>query len=107
MVDLSPSLCEVARKRFERLGWDFVHVLCADAETFQVGVKADLITMSYSLSMIPNYFKVIDRAESLLSPKGIIGVADFYVSQSVDTPGIDTGDPRHVNWISRHFWKIW
>ena len=81
LVDLSPSLCEVARKRFDRLGWNNVTVVCQDARAFRLGNedprqtdegalvrtwddaydsrptartgKADLITMSYSLSMIP------------------------------------------------------
>lgn len=56
LVDLSPSLCEVARQRFARLGWKNVSVFCQDAREFRVpgqDAKADLITMSYSLSMIP------------------------------------------------------
>lgn len=66
LVDLSPSLCDVARQRFQRLGWKNVTVICQDARSFrlperQVGPKStdatsdqvDLITMSYSLSMIP------------------------------------------------------
>lgn len=67
LVDLSPSLCDVARQRFERLGWKNVTVLCQDARSFQLpersvdprsnnaatSDRADLITMSYSLSMIP------------------------------------------------------
>ena len=78
LVDFSPSLCEVARKRFKRLGWKNVKVVCQDARTFRledhesdtpsVAVPrsptsyysrdsgtvggADLITLSYSLSMI-------------------------------------------------------
>jgi betaine lipid synthase len=79
LVDFSPSLCEVARKRFARLGWDNVKVVCQDARLFRledhedmtgktVGLArspsgyfpnqqptvggADLITLSYSLSMI-------------------------------------------------------
>lgn len=79
LVDFSPSLCEVARKRFARLGWNNVKVICEDARKFKLedyendlqGPRtpvrtpssyfsekrpehggADLITMSYSLSMI-------------------------------------------------------
>ena len=79
LVDFSPSLCEVARKRFTRLGWKNIKVVCQDARTFRledhgdaagaVGFArsptpsyfadnsasvggADLITLSYSLSMI-------------------------------------------------------
>ena len=67
LVDLSTSLCKVARARFERLGWKNVSVVCEDARTFSLpregtfGVEgltetrytADLVTFSYSLSMIP------------------------------------------------------
>ncbi len=80
LVDFSPSLCEVARKRFQRLGWNNVTVVCEDARKFRLedyesGMPvvqnplrspmlsyfkqqrpehggADLVTMSYSLSMI-------------------------------------------------------
>ena len=77
LVDFSPSLCEVARKRFARLGWDNVHVICQDARKFRLedyedtvqtptststegyfaferpgSGSAHVITMSYSLSMI-------------------------------------------------------
>lgn len=79
LVDFSPSLCEVARKRFARLGWTNVKVICQDARKFRLedhetalqGARtpitpdlsyfsqkrpehggADLITMSYSLSMM-------------------------------------------------------
>lgn len=80
LVDFSPSLCKVARKRFERLGWSNVTVVCDDARNFRLEDYeddvpslatpgrspslgyfsqkpaehggADLITMSYSLSMI-------------------------------------------------------
>ena len=80
LVDFSPSLCEVARLRFERLGWSNVTVVCEDArkfrlEDYEMDIAptrsplrspalsyfarqrpehggADLLTMSYSLSMI-------------------------------------------------------
>lgn len=59
LVDLSPSLCEVARERFEKLGWENVKVICTDAKAFRLKnsgedeIKVDWISMSYSLSMIP------------------------------------------------------
>lgn len=80
LVDFSPSLCDVARKRFARLGWKNVKVVCQDARSFRLEDHqgdayesggytrpqtasyyanrtsnfggADLITLSYSLSMI-------------------------------------------------------
>ena len=111
LVDFSPSLCEVARKRFTRLRWSNVHVVCQDAKFFNTGKnKADLITMSYSLSMLPNFHVCIDHLASLLDPKGIIGVVDFYVQSSVETSDrnyIGGSLQRHVNWIGRSFWRAW
>ena len=36
LVDFSPSLCEVAKKRFARLGWNNVTVVCTDAREFRL-----------------------------------------------------------------------
>lgn len=73
LVDLSPSLCNVARQRFERLGWKNVTVICQDARSFRLPERhvdprspggtatdrVDLITMSYSLSMIPGMHRSV------------------------------------------------
>lgn len=137
LVDLSTSLCEVARKRFERLGWKNVHVVCEDARTFRLSdyeassddskatfsigkpaydedprdsVGADLLTMSYSLSMIPEFHSAIDSITNLLAPNGIVGVVDFYVQNQVEFQGrnyIGGAIDRHCMWISRVFWRTW
>ncbi|KAK4867749.1 hypothetical protein LT330_006698 [Penicillium expansum] len=123
LVDLSPSLCEVARKRFERLGWKNVTVLCQDARSFNLPEKdfdpratnaasdgVDLITMSYSLSMIPDYYSVVDSLTSRLKSTGMLGVCDFYVQSIVDVSCRNyTGGAfnRHVNWLGRVFWRAW
>ncbi|KAK0747930.1 hypothetical protein B0T21DRAFT_406491 [Apiosordaria backusii] len=138
LVDLSPSLCAVAEKRFSRLGWTNVKIICQDARKFRLedyenglsgpgspGLStppsyfsqkrpehggADLITMSYSLSMIPDYYSVIDSLTSLLSPDGLMGVVDFYAQSKVDfTYRNWTGGliGRHVNYLSRTFWRAW
>ena len=111
LVDLSPSLCAVARQRFARLGWDNVRVVCEDARLFQLeGEKAELITMSYSLSMMPNFHVFVDAAAGLLDAKGIVGVVDFYVQSDVETMGrnyLGGCIQRHVGWIGRTFWRAW
>lgn len=137
LVDLSSSLCEVARERFERLGWKNVHVICEDARTFRLAdyeagveedkrdfsigrsayeedardsVGADLLTMSYSLSMIPEFHPAIDSVANLLAPNGIVGVVDFYVQNKIEFAGRNyTGGSidRHCMWISRVFWRTW
>jgi betaine lipid synthase len=137
LVDLSKSLCDVARERFRRLGWNNVYVICQDARTFRLSdyeagvdesqrefsigksaydedahdsVGADLLTMSYSLSMIPEFHPAIDSMANLLAPNGIMGVVDFYVQNQIEfqtrnyTGGIID---RHCMWISRVFWRTW
>ena len=108
LIDLSPSLCKVAESRIERLGLGhIVHVVCADATKFEIKDiqgRVDLATMSYSLSMIPSYFAAVDKAESLLSDVGIIGVVDFYVMADYDRT---SHDGKHVSWLPRQFWKMW
>ena len=50
LIDLSPSLCEVANERIRQHGWGNVTVLCQDARSIAcTAASADLITMSYSL----------------------------------------------------------
>jgi betaine lipid synthase len=132
LVDFSPSLCEVARARFERLGWKNVKVICQDARKFRLEdyednyerllmaekgydenqnqITADVITLSYALSMIPEFYPVVDALSSLLAPEGIIGVVDFYVQNQVDfrTKNYTGGAiNRHCTWLSRTFWRTW
>ncbi|KAK9452997.1 hypothetical protein V1511DRAFT_463368 [Dipodascopsis uninucleata] len=116
LVDLSPSLCKVARTRFEARGWKNVHVICADAAAFQLaeGItdsrNADIITLSYSLSMIPTFYAAIDRLERQMDDDGIIGVVDFYAQSTASLCGrTNLGGElfRHVNWFSRTFWRLW
>ncbi|KAI8912731.1 hypothetical protein EDD86DRAFT_202137 [Gorgonomyces haynaldii] len=108
LVDITPSLCEIARKRFKALGWNNVTVLCLDAAKFEIpkedGDDLDiaLITMSYSLTMIETFYPLIDRLTQVLSPSGIFGVSDFYVSSK------RSSDPtRQLPWFTRWFWAIW
>ena len=111
LVDYSPSLCAVAQERVNRHGWNNVTILCQDARTVQCHVgTADLITMSYSLSMIPDFYSVVDLLTSFLAPTGIIGIVDFYVQSIVDVSSrnyIGGTVNRHVNWLSRMFWRAW
>lgn len=103
VVDLCPSLLDVARKRIEARGWDNVEAVEADATTFTPPEgKADLVTFSYSLTMIPDWFAAIDHARALLKMGGLIGVVDFYVSRKHPEPGF----VKHP-WPTRAFWQLW
>lgn len=112
LIDLSTSLADIAKERFERLKWTNVKVLVADASTADLSKldgKVSLITMSYSLSMIPMYYTLLDRIDNLLCPKiGIVGVVDFYASRHDFISTRNWGSvSRQVGWFSRNFWRIW
>ncbi|KAI0699007.1 hypothetical protein BC835DRAFT_1268331, partial [Cytidiella melzeri] len=119
IIDLCEPLLDVARRRFAARGWKNVHVLCQDATFFSLpqweqGISArgavSLFTLSYSLSMIPSYFALLDRIDELLDPAGLLGVADFYTSSRASTPlelAIGNGYERRTGFFSRWFWQIW
>lgn len=128
LVDFSPSLCDVAKKRFERLGWTNVHVVCEDARKFRLedyepGMPsapnplrspmlsyfakprpehggADLITMSYSLSMIVSL--IISQYQLLLDDK--YSNVTVCVSSLTTTPWL-TVSPRFF--LPRALWAWW
>lgn len=103
VVDLSPSLLKICRRRAEQRGWTNVEAVEADATLYQPPEeKADVVTFSYSLTMIPDWFAAIDNAYRLLKPGGSIGVVDFYISRKYPPDGLK----RH-GWSTRTFWPIW
>jgi S-adenosylmethionine-diacylgycerolhomoserine-N-methlytransferase len=100
VVDFSPSMLKVARQRIDEHGWKNVEAVEADAITFRPPEgQADVVTFSYSLSMIPDWFAAIENAWSILKPGGIIGAIDFYVSRKHPSEGL----MRH-GFSGRHFW---
>ena len=101
-VDLATSLLKVAGQRFEKHGWNHVSPVEADATLFtpEEGF-ADVVTFSYSLTMIPDWFAAIDNALRILKPGGIIGVVDFYVSRKWAADGFK----RH-GWLRRSYMPV-
>jgi ubiquinone/menaquinone biosynthesis C-methylase UbiE len=74
VLDLCPSLVDVATKRVTSKGWsDFVTVVLGDACDFEcAGLPAagtvDVVTFSYALSMIPDWRQAIRNAYRMLKP---------------------------------------
>jgi len=101
VVDLSPSLLDVGRRRAAKRGWKNVEFVENDVTKFE-SPPADVVTFSYSLTMIPDWFAAIDQAKALLKPGGVIGVVDFYVARKFPAEG----RARH-GWTTRLFWPIW
>jgi S-adenosylmethionine-diacylgycerolhomoserine-N-methlytransferase len=103
VLDLSHSLLEVAKQRIAAQGWTNVETVEADATTFQPpGGPVDVVTFSYSLTMIPDWFAALENALAILKPGGTIGVVDFYVSRKYASDGL----ARH-GWLTRTFWPTW
>lgn len=103
IVDLCPSLLEIAKHRIVSNEWSNVETVEADVTQFtppEQGV--DIVTFSYSLTMIPDWFAAIDNAYRLLKPGGMIGVIDFYISRKYPVK-----EWSSHSWLSRHFWPAW
>lgn len=88
VVDVSLSLLEVAKARVKAAGLsDIVECIhCDFCDASQVASKlpkagtCDLVTFSYSLSMIPDKAGALKSAAMLLKSKGegVLGIADFF-----------------------------
>ena len=106
IVDLCGPLLEVARKRCEERGWHNVEVVEADATTWTPAEGAgavDVLTFSYSLTMIPDWWSALDHASRLLVPDaGLLGIADFYVARKHPPAEMATN-----TWLQRTFWPAW
>ncbi|WWC92743.1 uncharacterized protein L201_007702 [Kwoniella dendrophila CBS 6074] len=119
LIDLCEPLLEIARERIKAKGWKNVHVLCQDASNFvlpewesgELDPRGSLraITMSYSLSMIPPFYQLLDRCDQVLDPqRGLMGVVDFYTSRDGGNRerAIGTASKR-VSWFAKWFWECW
>ncbi len=103
VVDLCPSLLQVAAERVQQNAWSNVGTVLADVTTYEPDdAPVDVVTFSYSLTMIPNWFQAIDQAYRLLKPGGLIGVVDFYVSRKWPATGL-----KQHRWWQRVFWPTW
>ena len=102
VVDLSPSLLNVGRERVARQGWTNVSLLHEDATRVTLPEPADVVTFSYSLTMIPNWYLALENARKLLRPGGIIAVVDFYVARKHPAAGFK---PHAA--LTRWFWPAW
>lgn len=103
VVDLSPSLLDVARRRCRQHGWQNVALVQDDATRFLPPEgQVDVVTFSYSLTMIPDWFAAIEQAHRMLRPGGQLGVVDFYVSRKYP----EESRRRHGPW-TRGFWPLW
>jgi S-adenosylmethionine-diacylgycerolhomoserine-N-methlytransferase len=82
-IDVSTAMLTSAIKAISRAGLSSrISVAHADATRFDPGLlfgipQFDRIFISYSLSMIPQWYGVLDMAISLLAPNGELRIVDF------------------------------
>jgi len=100
VVDLCPSLLEIARQRYRHQ--PNVRIIEADATLYQPQQLVDRVYFSYALTMIPNWSQAINNAVRMLKPGGLLGVVDFYVSAD----HVNDGARQH-GYLTRRFWSGW
>lgn len=102
VVDLAESLLRVCQDRVKSKGWSQVQTVVADATTWTPPEPVDVVTFSYSLTMIPDWFAAIDNALRILKPDGTIGVVDFFVGRKYP----DENRAKH-GWFTRICVPAW
>ncbi|MEM6798418.1 MAG: class I SAM-dependent methyltransferase [Planctomycetota bacterium] len=103
LVDLSESLLAIADRRVEENGWTNTSTVHADVTQLDMpDASVDLVTFTYSLTMIPDWFAAVGEALRVLRPGGTIGVVDFYVARKYPAEGRN----KH-SYFTRSFWPLW
>lgn len=97
LIDLSPSLLKQAKNRVLKMNANKIHILQEDVCTFNTEQRFDLITFSFSLTMIPNWFSAIDNAVRLLKPGGFLAAVDFHIPKNATASRVS----------AQHFWPAW
>ncbi|MGB0135198.1 class I SAM-dependent methyltransferase [Dokdonella sp.] len=100
VVDLCEPMLAQARRR--AITYPQMHAVHGDATCWKPSQSADVVILSYALTMIPNWRAAIVNAVSMLKPGGMLGVVDFYVASEQPLPGCS-----HHSWFTRRFWPTW
>jgi S-adenosylmethionine-diacylgycerolhomoserine-N-methlytransferase len=99
VLDLCPALLEKAKERIEKENWRFAEAVCGDINDVpHLFGQADLVTFSYSLTMIPDWRQALINVEKILKPEGRLGIVDF-TCDSQDSPPLSR--------LRGAFWKKW
>jgi S-adenosylmethionine-diacylgycerolhomoserine-N-methlytransferase len=82
-IDVSSVMLETARRSIQSAGLEHrIRLAQAEAETLDPQrlfghASFDRVMISYALSMIPPWRRVLAHAATLLAPDGVLGVVDF------------------------------
>lgn len=91
IVDISASLLEIAQRRIDAMGISHIvkaieHDVTAESLLGVLSGKGsvDVVTMSYSFTMIPDRPATLRNIHNLLKPNGHMLIADFFLSGNYD-----------------------
>jgi len=76
-LDFSADMLRRAARRLDARGWHNVELVRGDAGKLALGRRFDGILFAYSLSMIPDWARALERAYEHLRPGGRLVVHDF------------------------------
>jgi S-adenosylmethionine-diacylgycerolhomoserine-N-methlytransferase len=98
ITDISKPMLDIANKRIEFNNFTNVKTriedLNDDNDYFKEEENSyDLILLTYSLTMIPNWSKTLNRALKYLKPGGILAITDFVVTEEQSV-------------LNKSFWKF-
>jgi S-adenosylmethionine-diacylgycerolhomoserine-N-methlytransferase len=105
VVDLCEPLLSMAEERKKRNEWTNMEVIHGDASTFTLPDHelADVVSFSYSLTMIPSWYAAIDHALEILKPGGCLAVCDFFIAH----PFLLVEKQEAHSRLTRTFWRAW
>ena len=77
VIDICDHMIDYSKKRVKENNWTNVTCICQNALDINTLVKYDTVIISYSLTMIPEWKKVIDISIDCLKSGGQLAVSDF------------------------------
>ena len=81
ILDLCPSLLKVADERIKKNNWKNCVTKHQDIMTFNNDKKYDIIMISYTLTMVPDWKEIVNKIYELLEPDGYFLITDFTVDK--------------------------
>ena len=101
ILDLCQALLQRADERIARHGWVNVHTRYGDVnQCHEFNDAADVVSFSFSLSMIPDWVGALDAAHRMLRRGGTIGLVDFTCGHEADSFGTTLRDIFWKHWFS-------
>lgn len=82
ILDLCKSLLDVADARIQTNGWRNVKTCHKDVMTYDQSQKYDVIMISYTLTMVPDWKLILNKIHELLEDDGYFVITDFTVDDN-------------------------